>query len=254
MKNKKYVHGIAALLLLLLAPAVHATNLVLNGSFETPVAADCTNGAAVCRNNGVDTTWGLGQNMGGWIIGASSVDLFNRFFANAADGDQWVDLNGDFGANGSIYQDISTIIGQKYLLQFSMTGEVVNGPQYGPNGDKTASVLWGSDLVDNITLPVIVCGTLYACGVGPITDPDTRPDTIVWQFFQYEVTAISATTRLQFADNMPWSTAHGMGLDNVSLTEIVSVPEPETAALFGLGLSGLVFFRRSQKRSAPPHA
>ena len=254
MKNKIYLHGMVVLSLLFLAPVLHATNLVSNGSFETPDAADCANGAAVCRNNGVDTTWVQGQNMGGWIIGASTVDLLNRFFANAADGDQWVDLNGDYGPSGSIYQDISTISGQKYLLQFSMTGEVVNGPQYGPNGDKTASVFWGSDLVDNITLPVISCGTLYACGVGPITDPDTRPDTMVWQFFQYEVTAISATTRLQFADNMPWSTAHGMGLDNVSLTEISSVPLPGAFWLMGLGVSGLAAIRRSPKRSDPPHA
>ena len=254
MKNKIYLHGMVVLSLLFLAPVLHATNLVSNGSFETPDAADCANGAAVCRNNGVDTTWVQGQNMGGWIIGASTVDLLNRFFANAADGDQWVDLNGDYGPSGSIYQDISTISGQKYLLQFSMTGEVVNGPQYGPNGDKTASVFWGSDLVDNITLPVISCGTLYACGVGPITDPDTRPDTMVWQFFQYEVTAISATTRLQFADNMPWSTAHGMGLDNVSLTEISSVPLPGAFWLMGLGVSGLAAIRRSPQRSVPPHA
>jgi len=247
MNGKKYFHVIVALSLMLLTPAVHATNLVLNGSFETPVAADCANGAALCRNNGVDTTWFQGQNMGGWIIGASNVDLFNETFTTAADGNQWVELNGDYGANGSIYQDISTIIGQKYLLRFSMTGEVVNGGSYGPNGDKTASVLWGSDLVDNITLPVIVCGTQYACGVGPFyTNPDTRPDTIVWQFFQYEVTAISATTRLQFADNMPWATAHGMGVDNVSLTEISSVPEPGTLWLMGLGLSGLAAIRRSR--------
>jgi hypothetical protein len=245
MNGKKYFRVIVALSLLLLTPAVHATNLVLNGSFETPVAADCTNGAAVCRNNGIDTTWIQGQNMGGWIIGASNVDLFNETFTTAADGNQWVELNGDYGANGSIYQDISTIIGQKYLLQFSMTGEVVNGPQYGPNGDKTASVLWGYDLVDNITLPVTDCGTQYACGQSTAV----YPDTMVWQFFQYEVTAISATTRLQFADNMPWSTAHGMGLDNVSLTEFSSVPLPGAFWLMGLGLSGLAAIRRS--RHAP---
>ena len=250
MKNKIYLHGMVVLSLLFLAPVLHATNLVSNGSFETPDAADCANGAALCRNNGVDTTWFQGQNMGGWIVGTSNVDLFNETFATAAEGNQWVELNGDYGANGSIYQDISTRSGQKYLLQFSMTGQFSNGISYGPNGDKTASVFWGSYLVDNITLPVTDCGTQYACG----QSTSVYPDTMVWQFFQYEVTAISATTRLQFADNMPWSTAHGMGLDNVSLTEISSVPLPGAFWLMGLGLSGLAAIRRSPKRSDPPHA
>lgn len=73
---------------LLFAGGSQATNLVVNGSFESPTAADCTNGAAICRNNGVDSTWVSGQNMGGWIIGSSSVDLFNDAYWNPADGRQ----------------------------------------------------------------------------------------------------------------------------------------------------------------------
>lgn len=223
----------AIVLLGFLAVSSANANLVTNGSFESPTAAECSNGASICRNNGLDSTWTSGQNMGGWIVGSSSVDLLNSGAGIPADGSQWVDLNGDYGTNGSIYQDLVTTVGKQYLLRFAMSAETVGcDGVFGPNGDKTASVSWGGGAVDNITL---------SSTVADLCRSESYP--LEWTYFEYNLTATGAVTRLMFADNMPWITAHGMGLDDVSVTE---VPEPSIIALLVIGLSVLGFARRAQ--------
>lgn len=130
-----------------------------------------------------------------------------------------------------MYQDISTIIGQEYVLRFAMSGETGGCAVYGPNGDKTASVSWGGSVLQNITLTPAADN----CAAGPWQ--------FSWTYFEYNVTATASSTRLYFADNMPWSTAYGMTLDDVSLVE-ASVPTPGTLELFGVGLLALFGLRR----------
>ena len=224
-----------AVLLAILGASANASSLVANGSFESPTASACNNGSAICRGNGVNSTWSAGQNMGGWVVATSSVDLFNNLFANAADGSQFVDLQGDYGYNGGVYQDISTVAGDRYLLKFAMSAmSTCYGSIYGPNGDKTASVTWGETRSD-FTL-------------SPSSDGCTStPFPISWTDFELVVTATGNTTRLMFSDNMNWNTAYGMALDDISLERISEVPLPRTLGLLGIGLAGLGLVRRKAK-------
>jgi hypothetical protein len=160
------------------------------------------------------------------------VDLFNNLFANAADGSQFVDLQGDYGYNGGVYQDISTVAGDRYLLKFAMSAmSTCYGSLYGPNGDKTASVNWGGTISDITVSP-------SSAGCTSATYP------ISWTYFEMNVTATGNTTRLMFSDNMNWNTAYGMALDDVSLERVSDVPLPGTLGLLGIGLAGLGLVRR----------
>ena len=111
----------AAVVLLSLAitgaasPAAAATpDLISDGSFETPVVAP---------------PWiqvRAGQSLGNWTVDAGNVELIHNG-GNAADGQQYVDLDGS-NAAGTIHQDLSTKLGARYTIRFALAGNPEGGP------------------------------------------------------------------------------------------------------------------------------
>ena len=74
---------------------------------------------------------------------------------------------------------------------------------------------------------------------------------INWQQFSHEFTATGPTTLVTFFNGTSAGNVNEVGLDDVSLTAIIAIPEPETYALLlaGLGLLGFAARRRIRGRS-----
>jgi choice-of-anchor C domain-containing protein len=117
--------GVAALAVA--AAALAATDSrPRNGSFEEPVAPD----GGFVRIFAGDTF------QGGWRVVSGSVDVVR--IGVAADGAQWLDLNG--AGAGSIEQDVPTTPGQQYRLRFSLAANP--DPACGPPRVVKLRVVW----------------------------------------------------------------------------------------------------------------
>ena len=97
------------------SPAVAATSdLISDGSFEAPVVAP---------------PWiqvPAGQSLGNWTVDAGNVELIHNG-GNAADGQQYVDMDGS-NAAGAIHQDLLTTAGRRYTIRFALAGNPEGGP------------------------------------------------------------------------------------------------------------------------------
>ncbi len=162
------------------------TNLVTNGSFETPVVVD-------------EAGWGIFDTAASgwgaqWVDEAQEGQPVNAFleyhgsnFFVSKDGNQLTELDSDwFGPNGSrttypasvrIFQDLPTIPGGTYQVTFSFSAR----PRSGILENRLA-FSWNNLLQDTLEL-----------------DGSENKNT-AWSEYSYILPADSATTRLQFAD------------------------------------------------------
>ena len=199
------------MLFLIAAPPPALANLVKNGSFEKPNAVAPDNGATINRNNGLDSTWYAGSNIDGWTVGQNSIDLMLNTLANPAQGQQSIDLNGDFGLGGSVYQDLNTEPGHWYRLRFALSGNYNLVTEYGPDPEiKSVQVQWNGAPLADISLRT----------ASESTDIPTFPETVLWSRYEYYVQATSSVTRLEFESTIPTATAYGPFLDAVSVIPV----------------------------------
>ncbi len=224
-------------------PAAHA-NLILNGSFESPIVPSSSLSCGVQFNTQCQGFYSHDQSsppvagpfdIGDWAVigkgGTPGVAVVmqlgngyteNGLLFNPQDGTQSLDLTGEGnqGANG-IKQTVATVIGTTYVLSFYLGREDPAAPGYeiGPSA---------IDLILNQDAPV------------NFINSSTFSNDIAWEQFTYSFTATTASTTIAFL-NATGVGNNFAGLDNVDLE---AIPEPATLALFGLGLSGLFLLRR----------
>lgn len=127
---------------LFLRPSIVGANLVVNGSFEDPIA---TPGSPYFNTVTAGET-----TIVGWGVGGTSVDLLEAPRWPAFDGNQSIDLAGTPGP-GSIEQFITTEIGVAYALSFALTSNT------GGAGDYTVTVGFGQ--LNETVVPGIPLGT-----------------------------------------------------------------------------------------------
>ena len=182
----------ACVAVLTIPAASIAANLIINGSFETPVVPV----------GGFSDFLGGSSSITGWkVVGVDSSVVNKTFMQNgivfqAQDGNQWLDLSGvTSNSNTSgVTQDVATTIGVVYTLSF-FVGSATDGSLFFP-----------------ATVDLSING-------GPrvhYTNP-TAPSTMLnWKPFTLEFTATSSTTNLAFLNG---SAANNFlaALDNVSL-------------------------------------
>lgn len=197
-------------------------DLVSNGGFESPVVP----GNFQSRPSG--------SSIGAWTVSSGNVDHIHQLWA-AAEGLQSVDLNGS-GAGG-VRQTLTTVAAQQYRIRFAVSENFFGV------GDKSMDLFWGGSIVDSITITHDAARTAL----------DMR-----WYYLQYDVTATSSSTVLQFTSttgamngSQGNATFYGPALDDVSVNPI---PSPTAAAM--IGMVGLLASRRRRfevpvQRSAP---
>ncbi|XZG70728.1 choice-of-anchor C family protein [Chitinibacteraceae bacterium HSL-7] len=193
--------------LLLLAGQSHAAAFQ-NGSFEL---------GTYSGSPSFDTVGTSQTSITGWQVLTHSVDRIYRSFWQASDGNMSIDLNGSY--YGGIQQTFDTVAGQRYTVHFDLAGN--------PAAQTTKSV------------------QISAGDFSQLFQSDSRGRSFTemgWTTHSFSFVAQGGQTSLTFQSpvgdgNIYW----GAALDNVS---VAPVPEPETYALMGLGLVGLMAARR----------
>ena len=179
---------IGATVTLMTTIPAHATNLVTNGSFETP-GSSCVGGFTVL---------GAGDtSIDGWTVGVNTIDWICTIW-EATDGTKSIDLTGTPGA-GSIYQVISTEAGATYETTFDMAGN--------PHCDAKLKSMTVSAAGSSEDFTFDTTGKVW---------PD---DAFNMGYVQksFTFTATSTSTTLEFVSNTPGSC--GPVLDNVVMVK-----------------------------------
>lgn len=220
---------LAALAALAASPAAAATNLIVNGDFETPAPAD-----------GQFKIFGKGsQALTGWnVVGLTNnaVSLLSTDYVEpnvaftSESGVVAMDISGGDRPNlaTGVNQTVATQIGQTYRLTFW----VGNADGSGNGNYRNDSIL---DLsIDGAAREHFVNGAITHHGVN-------------WVEVTRTFTATRADTNIAFFNG---TTADGFtGLDNVSLS---AAPEPAAWSLMigGFGLAGAALRRRARHARA----
>ncbi len=163
-------------------------NLVVNGSFEEPVAESAYG----------PLDWK--PSLKGWELSAGpAIEIQGGVVGKSYDGKQLVELDG-LEVSG-IYQDIPTKPGNTYKLTFAFSPR----PDV---ADNKLNVSWGDTKI----------ATLEKSGEG-LSDTD-------WQVYTYNLKATGDSTRLSFDDLDETSDALGTFIDGVSLVETIAADAP----------------------------
>lgn len=200
---KKFIHrgvtcaAVAVGMLIVSGGAASATtNLIKNGSFETPVVPV-----------GSFENFATGQTFTGWrVVGAAGdVSIVSGQYQsggitfNAKAGAQWMDLTGDASnTKTGVAQTFATTSGTSYHLTFRV------GNVYDPGG------IFGA----RSTVKVYVNGTLKLTATNSIRPPN---HTQAWKEFTLTIEATSNHTKITFINGDP-PTDNSNGLDAVHLS------------------------------------
>jgi len=163
-------------------PAASGVDIVVNGSFETPVVS------------GSHWLKYAPYVFGSWTLESGSFDVVRTIWT-AADGAQSLDLSG--AGAGTIYQDLPTVAGRQYVLTFQMAGNFTPNPTV-----KSMEIFWDGASLGIFTFDVT---GRSATNMGWTTR--TVPSLV----------ATGPTTRLKFVSLV--NTAYGPALDDVHVVE-----------------------------------
>jgi hypothetical protein len=190
-----------------------ATELVTNGSFETPVVTSVPLWdifSPSLAGIGWNATW-LPSDAATYNGETQPVNAFLEFQRNGHDawgfpydGQQYAELDTDwkgpnfpsqsYPASIDMFQDIATIPGNTYTLTFATSPR----PDDGDLSDNIAKVSWNGGIIDTIA-PTSV-----------------NPASTTWTTHTYTLTATASTTRIDFVDG-GHPNAIGIFVDAVSL-------------------------------------
>ena len=171
-----------------------STNLLTNGSFETPQIGSGSSGEDF-------TDYSAGQIVGaGWQVTANSVDIFSNkspFTYTPAAGNQFLDLNG--GAPGTISQTVTTKPRQRYTLRFAFTATpfVFNGSPV-----RTANVNFNGTTIATLSKDVT----------------EETPSKPGWIYKTFTLMATSTSSTIAFVSTS--AGFQGIALDDISFTAI----------------------------------
>ncbi len=177
--NRNFVGTLALGAMLVLALSVRArgaANIVFNGGFEQGGAG-----------------WGWTYNLG-----------IASGFPDAAEGGNWADVY------GTIYQDLPTLPGQRYHMQFALAGN------FNISTPTVVNVLWDGVRVGNATW----------------NPAGHNINNMGWVWSDFDLVAVDPSTRLTF-DN-PYVGDGSGRIARIDAISVTVVPEPSGLLFFGL--------------------
>lgn len=167
---------------------IPAGSLVRTGGFEPPDVEEIS---------GYDTyTAAKYPDLGAWRITAGSVDLIGAGWEEAAEGKQYVDLNGNDGDGtaATLTQTLHTTSGRRYRLEFLLAGN--------PHGDP----------------PVKNLDVQFGSVSKSLTTNEASGDTLNWQQVELDADACSDSTVLTFTSRTQGQ--RGPLIDAVSVVDV----------------------------------
>lgn len=217
-------------------------NLIVNGDFEAPallegqdythVALDCT--LPGVNANCIDDSALLDADGRGWTKSTNAPNEFVEL--RSSDGNQFVELNPS--APGGITQSFEALAGLA-TISWDHKARTLGG---------TSEESQGTDFQSFKDYTVFLNGSsIY----GPTTTAGDVAGVAFANVMRQNQVLVAGTNTLSFFSNTDVQTNLDLGphIDNISViqTSISAVPEPQTYAMFllGLGLLGLVRSRKS---------
>ncbi|MGH7021984.1 MAG: hypothetical protein ACREEB_00175, partial [Caulobacteraceae bacterium] len=237
--KRGFIAAASVVALIGFATSASASDLIVDGGFETPAPASDTPAASPGQGYqlvsagssfGTSNAWTVAYQPGATGFTGDNVALgptveyaSPNIFYNAQSGEQSLDLSGgnDNGHPLGVIQTVSTVAGTTYTLSFYLASWV-------DQPDAMVGVY-----VDGLSVGVFTNDSNTG-GRGSLSPDPTYPDFLdgnLWDAYTYQFTATGASTSIGFYNNSA-SGVTEVGLDDVSLTAPVSgVPEPATWAL-----------------------
>jgi hypothetical protein len=209
--------GVAIITLALGAQASRA-DLVINGSFETPIAPP----GSVVRFASSNPS-----AMPGWLVTGQIEIVAASVFGVSYDGGQWVDLNGEAGPGG-ITQSFATMVGGNYQLTFAYANNV-----------------YADQAAGRATIVGVGQSQLLQYNFDHLGSTVSNPN---YQIFTGTFIANSEWTTLTIESTSPGSS--GIALDAVS---VVVIPEPGSHLLVLTFVSVLFLIRSLNLVTATPN-
>ena len=202
--------------------AFASSNLIVNGDFELPVVSP--------------KHFDHFLEIPGWTASSNRIEIqvSNGFFGGRqvvgqalGPGVQFVEL--DSFANGAMYQDVPTMLGEVYQLTFFYSPRNGFDGRSFPASTNVIDVYWEGDLLSSLT------------SNGPNVPVNQ------WSPYAFEVTANSASglSRLEFAAGGTSDRRGGL-IDKVSLVPGRAVPEPTSALIWAIAFSLFGLFGKPQ--------
>jgi len=194
--------------------------------FALPLAAMAASDDNLLTNGSFEAnvlasgSWANFGSIEGWTTGHKGVEVRNNVAGSALDGHNFVEL--DTTGNSQISQSFATVAGYTYELSFSYASRPDS------QGTNSNGISWS-------------LGTLSG-NVGRNTNTS-------WATYSTSFVGTGDVMTLTFAA-MGKSDSFGTSLDNVSVTVLSSVPEPQGYALMIAGLGTIGLLSRRRRRNA----
>jgi hypothetical protein len=210
-------------------------SLITNGSFEQLEFTDNYQSIGTVRNtnlqayNNKSRMWDVFYNLPGWTTSyGNGIELQKNVVTRSQDGSQHVELDSHprGASNAVMTQTIDSLtIGSDYLLEFYYK------PRTNNTNDNGINVFWYNS-ADDFDLAL----------QADFSTDSTRRLTPNWALQTVTFTAQAKSMDLSFGSFGIQNTLGGL-IDNVSLKQIASVPEPSMLVMFVLGL-GFILARQ----------